>query len=542
MELSNEEVYTTTTRDFGKGFHFPNMDIDLTPDEAAPAPAGEVKMNATKNPDPRRQEIPLSAEEMALAAAATLEGVDYAFTSGEYGGLSDLAAEGLGHDGIQITYLGTPAGGLELAGGEEEAGVESPEDAVRASDPAVPEVGEGCPVLYPPDWELIGDLGGEGGSISIERALRRYDAESLVRVVGAGFAVGEVAYGPDGEERMFSLTDATNREVLKAAHEEAALRAEARLLESARERARLRTIARATLMVRGSTSDGGAATLECLLGRLTALTRFSRAEARGEMRALVKEGFLRCRVVGGRILLGTLAASAPEYARAARTAERAERQSRMNSRIRSKVFADGAWIPPERESGPNPHGERVSAIDAERTGEAIIATATGKVLAPSKGPRQRLAAQRRVNRAIQESKDRERDRRQAIAAACKAAADEALAVHLRGLAPTERLELLLQVRGEQDFALLECSSKDTHQLKAAARELLEAGRISVRRDQDGKVRISATTEKPHDLGKTLIQVIVREGVPVPKSTRLARRVAAHKAALTRTKSEANVAA
>lgn len=527
MELSNKEVYTTTTRDFGKGFLFPNIDIGLTPLGATPDQDGQ------ENDDPRRQEIPLSAAEISLAAAATPEGVDYAFTCGEFGGHSDLAAEGLGHAGIQITYLGTPAGGsLDLAGVEEEVGAESFEDA-RANDPAHSGVGESCPVLYPPDWDLIGDLGSEGGSISIERALRRYDAESLVRVVGAGFAVGEVAYGPHGEERMLSLTDATHREVLKAAHEEAALRAGARHLESAGERARLHTIARATLMVRGSTSNGGAATLEGVLGRLTALTRFSRAEARGEMRALVKDGSLRCRVVGGRVLLGTVAAPAPEYARAARTADRAERQSRKNSRIRTKVFADGAWIPPERESGPDPHGERVSALDAERTGEAVITTATGKVLAPSKSPRQRQAAQRRVNRAIQKGRDRERDRRQAIAAACQAAADEALRVHLRGLAPADRLELLLQVRGEQDYARLERSSRDTRQLKAAARELLGAGRISVRRDQDGTVRISATTEKPDDLGKILIQVIAREGIPVPKSTRLARRVAAHRAVLTR---------
>lgn len=106
------------------------------------------------------------------------------------------------------------------------------------------------------------------------------------------------------------------------------------------------------------------------------------------------------------------------------------------------------------------------------------------------------------------------------------------------LPAAERLELYLQLGGRQEFAVLERSATDPEGLKLAARELAEASRIKVRRScSSGKVFLEAaeTLDRPgrDALEKGLLKIMARGEVEVPKGTRLARRVAATKAVLTK---------
>ena len=100
MELSNNEVYTTSSNDFGKGFAFPEITLIL-----------EAKQDLTQ--DPRRAQVELTPEEMALAASVDTAGADFALSSGEFGGQGDLSDEGLGHE-VGVSYLGlAPVGDNE---------------------------------------------------------------------------------------------------------------------------------------------------------------------------------------------------------------------------------------------------------------------------------------------------------------------------------------------------------------------------------------------------------------------------------------------
>lgn len=185
---------------------------------------------------------------------------------------------------------------------------------------------------------------------------------------------------------------------------------------------------------------------------------------------------------------------------------------------------------------PNPYGERVSAMEAERAGEAIIGTASGTVPGAPRRAGQREGAVRRVNRAVAKVAARDLGAgRDPVAAAkaraCKGAWNAALATRLSELDGADRLELLLRTRGETDFALLLARAGDPTSLKAAARELLDAGRIAVR-EVGGAHLVSATrvldAAGREDLSRELLRIMVTSRVTVPKGTKLARRVAAHK--------------
>lgn len=198
-----------------------------------------------------------------------------------------------------------------------------------------------------------------------------------------------------------------------------------------------------------------------------------------------------------------------------------------------------------RESGPSPEGAAAtgrSFLDAERGGEAVIGTYGRGIPNPSRSPRQRAAARRRfggiVARAEAEARTEARAKVRRAAQARKTAWDAALSIHLASLPAADRLELFLQLGGRRQFAALEHSAKDPKGLKLAARELAEAGRIKVRRGlSSGKVVLEASEDLDRKgLEKELLKVmaLAEPGeIEVPKGTRLARRVAATKAALTR---------
>lgn len=200
----------------------------------------------------------------------------------------------------------------------------------------------------------------------------------------------------------------------------------------------------------------------------------------------------------------------------------------------------------ERESGPDPEGSYArlgrSAFEAERAGEAVISTRTGKVLAPARSPKQREAARRRVGRMVARSRARSeaeaRMKAREDALACRAAWEKALSIHLASLPAAERLELFLSLRGRREFAALERSARDPEELKVAARELAAAGRVRVRRGRSsGEVFLEVAGELDRKaLERGLLAVMARAQpgeIPVPKGTRLARRVAATRGVLTK---------
>ena len=535
MELSSQQVYTTTTSsDFGKGFAFPAIDIDLTPttEAKAEAKANEAKANAAV--DPRYAQVALSTEEMALAASATPEGVDFAYTSGEFSGTSDLEAEGL-ENPAGITYLGS--GTIEIAD-DEMIGTVAQASAQASDEASASEVGESCPVLYPCDLDLIEEIKAKGCAISIESALSIHDPESLVRIVAAGRAVGEVVDG----ERIFSLTDATRREVARAATATALARVEQQQDDIERQSARMRNLVLGNLYSRGANAAfgepvGGAASLDSILGRIVALMRSSatvnRASARTALRGFVSEGSLSCKQARDTVYVGLPGAGREEYVRAARLVQAATVQTKHNLKVRGKVFADGAWYPPETESGPDPRGASAPRDYADATRlDAVIPTASGRPLAPSRNARQKAAAGWRVGKAL------------ARAAKSGLTPEDvawrtAVSLHLSGVEdPAERLLLLLQAKGRKSWTKLEAGSADPAELKKAARALADSGSLKAQKGKtSGNLYVSAASElashEREELERTLLRLMVTGRVTVPTGTALARRVAAHKGVIRR---------
>jgi hypothetical protein len=97
---------------------------------------------------------------------------------------------------------------------------------------------------------------------------------------------------------------------------------------------------------------------------------------------------------------------------------------------------------------------------------------------------------------------------------------------------------MLQTKGRQKWAKLEAGSKNPAELKAAARQLADAGKLGALRGRDsGTLYIVATgileDTKRAEMERALLRLMVTGRVTVPRGTRLARRVAAHKGVITR---------
>ncbi len=194
---------------------------------------------------------------------------------------------------------------------------------------------------------------------------------------------------------------------------------------------------------------------------------------------------------------------------------------------------------PERESGPDPEGSVASRsyLEAERSGEAVIGTYGRGVPGPSRSPRRREAARRRVARVVARGKSRRKaegeakSRRESLAV--EAAWREALRIHLAGLPTAERLELFLKIRGRQEFAALKSRAADPGALERSARELAKDGRVKVCGRSSGNVFVEAVEPLGHDermrLREELLEVMALSEpgrIEIPQGTRLARRVAA----------------
>jgi len=173
----------------------------------------------------------------------------------------------------------------------------------------------------------------------------------------------------------------------------------------------------------------------------------------------------------------------------------------------------------ERESGPEPEGSFArrgrDPFSAERKGEAVIATRSGKVLEPSLRPRQRERARRRVSGLVErararrgtqaaEEAGRETGGETAGDAGMKATRSPARALldHLASLPVAERLELFLALQGPQEISVLKERADDPTGLFLAACELRRTGRITV---EGGRmIAPPLTAEAKRELDRTLL--------------------------------------
>lgn len=561
------------------------------PNENGPFPAGGFADDATiesfAGDDPEE-----SSEDVlddALGAGETgreIGAVDFALKGTMGDEPSDLAADGLGYPaGISVRYLGNTldvaAGFAPSPTGEDTA--EEPElrpdwrerlEALRGElpadliDDATALLEETAPDATPTGFfaeltrrRAAASLTAEDLDVhrraeslgALEASEATVESGAVGRLASAGRAhlrtvAGELLLVPEG---------APAGRVAEAARRSLTRRAAEREREAVD---RVAALATSYLYCFGTSSAGGAATLESVLSRVVAVAdgTFSRSGARDVLRELVREGVLACRRIGGLVLLGVPGAPNREFERAAHRTRQAARRSRANRKAaaaRARARGSKAFVAPvvpygeeanhlpalpERESGPDPDGRFArDMVGAERR-EALLASRGATT--PGRTPRQRAAARRRVGKIVARYEEKVREEARAAAReaalACRAAWDDALSIHLASLPVSDRLELFLQLRGRHDFASLERSARDPEGLKLAARGLAEAGRVKVRRGRSsGKVFLEATEGLDREgLEKQLLKVMALAepgAVEVPKGSRLARRVAAQKAALTR---------
>lgn len=502
---------------------------------------------------------------------------------------SDLAAEGLAHPvGVLVRYLGNTS---EIADGfaadfAEDAGADDTNEPAlhpewRERLAALGESGELPADLVDDARSLVEEAGDDAGESGVapsvapsaflaELARRRaaasltqedLDAEARAARLGAtdpalieAGAVGRLSTAGRAHLRNISgellLVPAGTPAELVAQAAERSRQSKARERELARER---RLLGILYPLIEGSR----ALSLEAVLGRLGGPAH------KGFLRRLVAGGELEARKVEGEVVLAGGGTAESVFLRAASLARRVRSESFSNRKTAAararrrgcKAFAapavpfgDAANHLPrqaERESGPDPEGSYARRgrcpLEAERRGEAVIGTYGRGVPGPSRSPRQREAARRRVGGVVARAKTEARAKARESALARKGAWDAALSMHLASLPVNERLELFLALRGRREFAALERSAEDPEGLRLAAHELAEAGRVKVRRGRRGEARGKVFLEAAADLDRKglerdLLRVMARAKpgeIPVPRGTRLARRVAATKATLNR---------
>lgn len=498
---------------------------------------------------------------------------------------SDLAVEGLAHpESVSMSYLGRPRGGvLDVARNEsnvageaapewrtlhpewrsrlEELRVEGelPEDLIADVESFLDEVGEVDNVVRPEKFlaELARQRGAasltEGDLDTVKRARRLgalnpnyIESESVARLASAGEAhlrvagrSGEVLLVPEGvpEERVAEAAKRSRLAAIEARKREGERR-KLEILDNLFEQER-------------------ALSLETVLGRIGG------PYDKDFLRRQIRDGRLEARGIEGEIVLCSVGASESVFRRAARLAKRVKAKVSSNRKTAArrarkrgahKAFAapvvpfgdEANHLPSESEweSGPDPEGFTAgrSYLDAERRGEAVIGTCGRGTPDPSRTPRQRAAARRRVMRAIARGEARRNTESEAKARrnvlACKAAWREALKVHLASLPTAERLELFLKTGGRREFAELKSCAADPEALERSARQLAKEGRVKVRGRSSGKVYVEAANplgvEERAQLHKELLEVmaLAKPGViRIPEGTRLARRVAAARKAL-----------
>ena len=184
----------------------------------------------------------------------------------------------------------------------------------------------------------------------------------------------------------------------------------------------------------------------------------------------------------------------------------------------------------ESPSGPDPEGSYAKRgrdpLAAERGGEAVIATKTGKLLAPSLRPHQRERARRRVaaiardggRRAGEQGAKVEDEARARVEAEAtvggkpgsgdpeelRARRDLALLEHLAALPVAERLELYLALYGPKEISVLKERAADPTGLLLAACELKRAGRVEIENGRMSALALGA--EEMRELNSRLAAI------------------------------------
>lgn len=190
---------------------------------------------------------------------------------------------------------------------------------------------------------------------------------------------------------------------------------------------------------------------------------------------------------------------------------------------------------PEPESGPDPSGaDRYASDMAGAHDHRAIATGPQ---APARSPKARKKAAGRVSRMIEEARGAdgaaENATRASLGAEANQAWRQALAVYMDSLGEAARLELHLQINGPQRFERMVEAASEPDAVFRAARALLDEGRITAEKADGGTCIEAATDHDRDELTRSLLRVMARGEVAVPQGTRLARRVRATKAAITR---------
>lgn len=178
---------------------------------------------------------------------------------------------------------------------------------------------------------------------------------------------------------------------------------------------------------------------------------------------------------------------------------------------------------PERQSGPDAHGADKYAADmADAHDHRAIASGPQ---APSTRPGQRRRTARWTSAAARKGNQEASDPEVSLKKAeCRQAWNQALAQYKAELSPQDRLELHLQLEGEQRLERMLEEAEEPDELYRAMITLKDEDRIQV--SARGGYTIVARVrdlDREH-LASELVEVMVRNEISVPAGTTLAARV------------------
>jgi hypothetical protein len=198
------------------------------------------------------------------------------------------------------------------------------------------------------------------------------------------------------------------------------------------------------------------------------------------------------------------------------------------------AYADQA-PEPEQQSGPDAHGADKYADDM--AGAHDHRQVASGPQAPSTRPAQRRRTAKGVAAAVRRSRKGESNRKGSkqseeasspeaslLKAQTNQAWNEARDLYMQLLDPAERLELYLQLEGEQRLERMVEGAEEPDELYRAAVTLKDEGRISSRKVEGSNLIFATEGVDRKELGGKLVEVMAAHSVMVPEGTALAARV------------------
>jgi hypothetical protein len=221
-------------------------------------------------------------------------------------------------------------------------------------------------------------------------------------------------------------------------------------------------------------------------------------------------------------------------AQSASTAKTSNTRKASKPQADRNAYADQA-PEPERQSGPDAHGADKYAADmAGAHDHRQIASGPQ---APSTRPAQRRRTAKGVAAAVRRSRKGESNRKGSkqseeasspeaslLKAQTNQAWNEARDLYMQLLDPAERLELYLQLEGEQRLERMVEGAEEPDELYRAAVTLKDEGRISSRKVEGSNLIFATEGVDRKELGGKLVEVMAAHSVMVPEGTALAARV------------------